>query len=419
MQLSDSDLLKFAVENGIIDMKAVQEQINMNERKKYLDGHKFRKWRGSGGKYYTYLPDKTSDSGRKQLKRSTLESLEDGIVDYYKAHENQPTFHEVFDAWGEQKLKYGEVKLQTAQRYKSDYLRFFANSRISNMEIRFINDDILEDFVKSTIHNENLTSKGWAKVRLILNGVFKYAAKRKYTEISITRFMGDLDLSRNIFRRRVKDPKKSVFTKAEEYMIQDLAYKANDVISLGVVLAFKTGLRAGELAALSWDCVTADCLRIRKMEIKYFGDDGKEVYEVVDSTKTEAGERDVIITDEARKTLMRLKRLNPFSKYVFVKDGKRVKANHFSRRLYRMCKTLHIEPRSLHKARKTYATNLLDAGIPESIIMQQMGHTSITTTKEFYYYNNRAVKDVSSMLEAAICPKGNQGNQNKKYSFNG
>ena len=78
-------------------------------------------------------------------------------------------------------------------------------------------------------------------------------------------------------------------------MIQDLAYKANDVISLGVVLAFKTGLRAGELAALSWDCVTADCLRIRKMEIKYFGDDGKEVYEVVDSTKTEAGERDVII----------------------------------------------------------------------------------------------------------------------------
>ena len=44
MQLSDSDLLKFAVENGIIDMKAVQEQINMNERKKYLDGHKFRKW---------------------------------------------------------------------------------------------------------------------------------------------------------------------------------------------------------------------------------------------------------------------------------------------------------------------------------------------------------------------------------------
>ena len=160
MQLSDSDLLKFAVENGIIDMKAVQEQINMNERKKYLDGHKFRKWKGSGGKYYTYLPDKTSESGRKLLKRSTLESLEDGIVDYYKEHENQPTFHEVFDAWVEQKLKYGEVKLQTAQRYKSDYLRFFANSRISNMEIRFINDDILEDFVKSTIHNENLTSKG-------------------------------------------------------------------------------------------------------------------------------------------------------------------------------------------------------------------------------------------------------------------
>ena len=68
MQLSDSDLLKFAVKNGIIDMKAVQEQINMNERKKYLDGHKFRKWKGSGGKYYTYLPDKTSESRSEERR---------------------------------------------------------------------------------------------------------------------------------------------------------------------------------------------------------------------------------------------------------------------------------------------------------------------------------------------------------------
>ena len=53
--LNENQLLKYAIENGIIDIDTIQRQIAMNERKRYLEMHKARVWQGSDGKYRTYL----------------------------------------------------------------------------------------------------------------------------------------------------------------------------------------------------------------------------------------------------------------------------------------------------------------------------------------------------------------------------
>ena len=44
--------------------------------------------------------------------------------------------------------------------------------------------------------------------------------------------------------------------------------------------------------------------------------------------------------------------------------------------------------KSPHKIRKTYASCLIDNGVPEDIIISQMGHTDIETTKNHYYYDH-------------------------------
>ena len=55
--LTDKEMLKFAVENGMIDIDTIQKQIEMNERKKYLEMHKSKIWQSTDGKWYTFLPD--------------------------------------------------------------------------------------------------------------------------------------------------------------------------------------------------------------------------------------------------------------------------------------------------------------------------------------------------------------------------
>ena len=96
ISMSDDDMLNYALENGMIDMDTIREKIEMNERKRYLEEHKYEKWKGKDGKFYTYLPDEQSKSGRKLLKRTTEKSLDDAIVKFYKESEKKVYCYDVF-----------------------------------------------------------------------------------------------------------------------------------------------------------------------------------------------------------------------------------------------------------------------------------------------------------------------------------
>lgn len=399
----ERELLHYAYENGMIDMDAIREQIEMNERIKYLEMHTNKIWQGADGKWYTYIPDNSRSDGRKKVKRTTEKALYDLIVQYYKKSEEVMRFKEVFDEWSQAKLGYGEIQKQTYDRYHSDYKRFFEGARIAEVKFDHITEDMLEDFVKSSIHDKNLTAKAWSGLRLIILGVFKYAKKKGYTKISITNFMGDLDLSKKAFQKRTFKDKDSVFTDAEIDLIVDyVRNKEPSIINFGIILAFQTGLRIGELAALKWTDVNGNILTVNKTEIRYRGDDGNYVYEIRESAKTEAGNREVILSNSAVATLKRIRLMNPFGEFIFSKNGVRIKEKAFSVKIVKICEYVGIPPRSMHKARKTYATKLLNAGVDERLVINQLGHTDISTTKHFYYFNNKDEDDAKQQIEKAL-----------------
>lgn len=399
--LNNSELLSFAIENGMIDLDTIREQIEMNERRKYLEMHKYEVFLGSDGSYHTNVPDNTKKNGRRAIKRKTKESVEDAIVEYYKDFETEPTFEIVFKKWIESKLKYGEIEKQTANRYETDFYRFFSN--INHCKIRFFSESDLEDFIKTSIHEKNLTAKGWSNLRLLINGMFKYAKKQGYTQISITHFMGDLDLSKKSFRRNVKTSEESVFTDAEINKIMRYIDSAEpSIINLGVVLAFQAGLRAGELSALKWSDLKGNVLSVNKTEIRYKDEDGHYVFNVRDFTKGEIGHRKVVLTDIGVEAIKRAHMLNPFGEYLFMENGERIKGKAFTVKIEKICRYVGIKPRSIHKARKTYGTKLLNAGLNEKIIENQMGHTDIETTKGYYWFNNSTEDEIKMLVSNAL-----------------
>ena len=54
-KLSDLELLKYAVENGMINTALVQEKIEMQKREELLNKHPYKIYQGKDGKWYTYL----------------------------------------------------------------------------------------------------------------------------------------------------------------------------------------------------------------------------------------------------------------------------------------------------------------------------------------------------------------------------
>ncbi len=404
MDLSDSELLNYAIKNGMIDIDTIRTSIEMNERKRYIEKHKGRIWQSTDGRWATYLPDHKAKNGRKLIKKGSEKQLMDAIVEHYKKQDDDPYIKDVFYAWANSKLDYGEILQQTYDRYETDFHRFFDDERISDVKFRFITEDMLEDFIKTSIHNKQLTAKAWGNLRLLIYGIFKYGKKKKLTEISITNFMGDLEISPKSLTKRILTDEESVFTNAEVDKIVDyIIYHDRSIINLGIVLAFQTGLRAGELSALKHSDLEGNVLNVTKTETRHKDRNTREyVFEVRDSTKGRDGCRKVILTDQALDTFRQIRKMNPFGEYLFMIDGQRIKGKAFTVKLEKICKYVGIRPRSLHKVRKTYGTKLLNAGIDEKLIEKQMGHTDIRTTKGYYYYNNRDIEEATRLIASAI-----------------
>ena len=50
--MNEQDVLKYALEHGMIDMSYVQEQIEMNKRNELLEKHPYAIWEGRDGKWF-------------------------------------------------------------------------------------------------------------------------------------------------------------------------------------------------------------------------------------------------------------------------------------------------------------------------------------------------------------------------------
>lgn len=400
MNLSDKELLNYALENGMIDVSTIQKTIEMNERKKYLEMHNHEVWQGKDGYFYTKVDDETKPGGRRMIKKSQRKAVEDAIVEFYKGKSNEPTIESVFAEWTEQKLKYGEIQKQTQERYRVDFERFF--TEVKEKKIRYITEEELEDFIKSSIYDKKLTAKAWGNLRTLINGIFKYAKKKGYSSLSVTSFLGDLDISARSFSKNKMVDEECVFREDEMHKLVEALSKKITVPNLGVLLAAYTGMRMGEVAALKWEDIREDHIYVHRTQIRYQGEDGRDIYEVRDFPKTEASIRKVVIVEGLKPILKQLRRINPFTEYVFVKDGELIRKHVFLDCLYRACDRAKIPRRGMHSLRKTFATRLINSNIDEAVIKNQMGHTDIGTTKGYYYYNDKTFENMAESIGKVI-----------------
>ena len=401
MDLNSDEILKYLAENDIINVAAIEQSIELKKKQKYINEHGLKIWQGKNGYWYTYVPDVTKPDGRKLIRRADKEKLLDAVGDHYKEQEETPTFSALFNRWIEEKLKFGEICKGTYDRYLQDYARFFYGEQFAEKRIRLITESEIEELIKKKIHDFELKRRGFSNLRILIMGTFKYAKKYGYTNISISSFFGDLELSSRIFKPSTLEGKQ-VFDEDEIDKIITYLETHPDLINYGILLDFRSGLRTGELSALKISDFDAKGVLIQRQEVKFRGEDGHFAYEVVEYTKTENGTRYVELPDKALKTVAALRRMNPFGNYIFEVDGKKYKNGVFSRRLKKICRELGIPERSMHKIRKTYGTTLIDGGVDKSLVISQMGHKDYQTTEEYYHFANKNSQHVREQINNAV-----------------
>lgn len=380
----NSDILQFIIDNGIINISDVQNSMEAMKNKELLEKHPYKVWQGKDGEWYTKL---IAEDGSKKLRhRKTKDELENVIIEHIQKVIDCPTVERIFYEWLDVRLERGEIEKSTYSRYERAFSRYFV--KIKEYKIQSINELELEDFIKRTIQEQKLTRKAFSNMRTLIYGIFRYAKKKKLINFSIKSTLDDIEFSKNEFQKVCHEDNEQVFMLAEEAKIIEYLETHQDLLNLGLLLLFKTGLRIGELTALNKEDIQEKQIHISKTETIYQDKDGKTHYDIKPFPKTEAGIRDVIIPDNCVWILNKIRKLCPFGQYVFMQDGERVRSYVFRTRLYSTCKKLGIVVKSPHKIRKTYGSKLYDSGeVPESFMMEQMGHTDISCLKKHYYYN--------------------------------
>lgn len=397
--MNEQESLQYALEHGMINMSYIQDQIEMQKRKELLEKHPYAIWEGKDGKWRSYLPNK--EKGRKLVKKSSRKSVEDAVIAYWRDKVENPTVRDVYNEWINGKLDRQEIQRSTKERYDRQFDESL--SEFGKIKIKNIEECDIEDIVLSSIYEHQLTRRGYSNLRTLLYGIFKRAKKKKLVNFSITEVIADMEISRKSFRRIVKTDEELVFSEKEtETIINYIMDSDLDIINLGILLYFKSGLRPGELSALKTVDISSRIINVCRTEISYKNDSGKIIYEVRDFPKTEAGIRQVILPASSEWILKKIRTHNLFGEYLFERNGKRIRTYTFTRRLKMLCRKTKIAEKSLNKIRKTYGSMLIDSGVDESLIISQMGHTDIKTTKTYYYKNRKSLDQKLDMIDNVL-----------------
>ena len=380
-----------------ISLEDVGKEIMSRTNAILLKNHPNDIWQGSNGYYYTYVRE---GSSRKLIKRKKLETLENDILEHYTA--KVLTIGECFNEWATWRLENEFIGKGTYNRYIYDYNKYLLP--LDHCLISSITADDMDIFIRKVVRDYNMTAKAYSNMRTVILGIFKWAKRRHYTEFSIGEFFSDFDISKKSFRKVKRESEDNVFTDDEVRRLM-VWLRANPTIeNLGLIFAFQTGVRCGELAALKWSDISSDglTLHVQRQEILYHVKTGVQEHKVVEYTKSEAGDRYIYMPSGTVSTLTIARGLNRESEFIFAKNGIRINKTVYNTKLATACRNVGIKERTMHKIRKTYATALIDSDVEEIFVTQQLGHSSIETTKKYYYFARASKNTKTSKINEAI-----------------
>lgn len=426
-KIDERELLQYVLKNNIIDFAYVQEQIEMKKREEILKQHTHKIWEGKDGYWHSYLHDETKPKGRKPIKKKQLKDLEDVIVSYYneqqeddnkKSNENNDiTLKEIYPEW----LRYKSLHTKASsyvKRLTSDWKKYYMNDPITDVPIRNFTKSSLDIWAHTVVKNFDLSKKQYMNMSHIIRDCLNYAESVGYIEENL--FL-KIHINPKLFRKvKKKEANTQVYTEEEQTQILEAAWNdfqqnLNDTTPLALMLAFFIGTRPGETVAIKESDIVGNSLNIQRMESGVFeSKDGVEYsrvsVHVVEYTKTDAGERQIIIPTSGMKVIAIAKRINQYNNtsggYLFNRAGVPVKETAVSWRLQKYCNHLGIKYRSPHKIRKTYISTLIDDGVNIDTVRRLAGHEDERTTYGSYCYDRRSDKQIEDQLENALCVKG-------------
>lgn len=294
----------------------------------------------------------------------------------------EATIPDLVEAYYQRRLDMNYVQLQGYHR-SMETLKIIRRSLIGGMPIQAVEKEHILIFLRSITKYADSTIE---KLYLQLQRAFALAVNKKIIK-------ENLMLDEDLVRPKSKKPTKEIvsLTQEQQKIFLDALNDHNppayrNTYKKQLILALNTGMRMGEINALKKSDIDFKRKVIKVRRTISLGE--KSIPFLNETTKTDAGRRDIPFTEAVEKLLREViaeSKPNPDNLLFYdYNNMKLITTNQVNSFFNRICKKAGLEITGQHALRHTFATRCIEAGVEAIVLKKWMGHTDIHVTLDTY-----------------------------------
>ena len=302
----------------------------------------------------------------------------------------------IFNDWSNKWLNIYQINNLKAKTFclYHDIIDLHLNPYFGKIDLANINNELVQKYI--LVKKENLSNVTINLHITLLKTIMNQALENEIIQVNKIYKTKKLKVnSKEVKAFSINDQKK-----IENYCLNSKEY----YYSVGILLCLYTGLRIGELVALTWDdlnfktkelYINKTITRIRK---------NKEWIEMIIEPKTKKSIRKIPLGNEIIILLKELKK-KKISKYIVSnKTGDRALIRTYQYFFTRIQKNLNIkEVLNFHALRHTFATRAIESGMDIKTLSEILGHSNTSITINRYVHSldetkKKAMNKLSKMI---------------------
>ncbi len=275
------------------------------------------------------------------------------------------------------------AKMRTTESYRR-IIDKRLRQELGKCEMGELTAPTIQAFVTGLITKGNVaTKKGLASstvntIITVIQSSLKTAVLSGYIEKNV---------AESVRRPKIKSKEIECFTVAEQKKMESAALYDKRTKMAGIVLCLYTGLRIGELLALTWEDVDLKSGLIAVNKACHDKIEKNGTARIVELPKTPSSKRIIPVPKQLLPVLRQLKKTGKCETVISSPEGKPIAIRSYQRSFSLFLKKLGIAHKGFHSLRHTFATRALECGMDVKTLSEILGHKNAAITLNRYVHS--------------------------------